>query len=257
MKQQHWFMLASTMGLALALILFNGPLARGQSQSGAAAVNDQSGLTVLGYGDATAKADLVHVILTVNTANTTYGPTGPTFEAVDEKGVGQVVAALAANGIATDTVEVNLYGRAGFYGPGGPGSTLEFSYGEPANLNDFLGKVQAKLKEDRGPAIQQAAAVYLVKDCQSLEAQAWAAALSNAKARAEAAAKLMEVKLGALQGVTEKSGNNTYGLLPGGCAALEAAQHAGDLNGFLSNRQNTANKVEMTINLEATYAMTR
>lgn len=256
MKKQDWLMYTSTLVCVLGIMLYSTLFVSGQSQTKAAVVNDKSSVTVLGYGNATAKADLVHLILTVSTANTNYGPNGPTFEPVDEKGVAQVVAALAANGITTDTIDVNLYGRAGFYGPGGPGSLLEFSYDEPAKVNDFLRAVQAKLKADRGPAIQQAVAVYLVKNCQSLEAKAWAAALSNAKQRAEAAATLIEVKLGALQGVVEKSTNAVYGQMPSGCATLEAAQHAADLNGVLSNRQNTADKVELAINLEATYVIT-
>lgn len=257
LKKPYWVMYTSTFVCALGVMLYSSSFVSGQSQVGVAPVNDKTGITMLGYGSATAKADLAHVILTVNTVNSNYGPNGPTFEPVDEKGVAQVVATLAANGIETDTIDVSLYGRAGFSGPNGPGSILEFSYNEPAKLNDFLRTMQEALKESRGPAIQQAVAVYLVKDCQSLEAKAWAAALSDAKRRAEAAAALMEVKLDVLQGATEKASNMIYGQTPGGCAALDAAQHVTDLTSALGNRLNTADKVEIAINVEASYAITR
>ena len=248
MKKHTWLTLVSIVACVLVLVIYLRPVATGQSQSGAATIGATSGVTVLGYGDATAKADLAHVTLIFNAANTSYGPEGPKFEPADEKGVAQVAAVLAANGIATDTLTVNLFGRSSFYGGGGPtASTVEFSYAAPDKLNDFLAKIQTQLKEERGPAIQQVAAFYLPKDCQSLETKAWEQALINAKTRAEGVAKLMDVKLGDLQSIAEQASVAPYGSTPVGCAAFETAQHATDLSSFVINRLNSAAKVEISI----------
>lgn len=256
MKQQSLFVRALTLIGAFALVLTLSPTALGQSQPGAAAIGAASGITVFGYGDASAPADLAHVTLTYPSTNMSYGPEGPKFEPVDEEEVAQIVEILVANGVTSDTLSVNTFGRSGYYGPG-PAMTIDFPYAEPANLNNFLATLQEALDDGRVPTIQQVTAVFLVEDCTTLEAQAWEQALLNAQERASAAAGLMKMTLGELTSIAEMSVASPYGQSVSGCAKLEAATHSVDIGSFLSNSQNSADTVEVSINLQATYAITR
>jgi len=256
MKQQSWFVLALTLVLAAVLGFYIGPRVTGQSQT-AANIGDSSGISVLGYGDATAPADLAHVTLTFPQTNQSYGPEGPRFEPVDEEEVAQILDALVASGIASDTLNLNLFGRSGYYGPG-PAMTIDFAYNEPAELNNFLATVQETLDDDKAPTIQQVTAVFLVEDCAALEAQAWEGALLDAQQRATTAAGLMDVQVGELQSVAEMTVASPYGgQSASGCNRLEGATHAADIGSFLNSSQNSADTVEVSINLEATYAITR
>lgn len=256
MKKQSLFVRASTLIGALALVLTLSPTAMGQNQTGASPIGTASGITVFGYGDASAPADLAHVTLTFPSTNMSYGPTGPTFEPVDEEEVAQIIEVLSASGIASDTLNVNIFGRSGYYGPG-QAMTIDFPYAEPANLNNFLATLQAALDDERAQTIQQVTAVFMVEDCTALEAQAWERALSNAQDRATAAAGLMQVTLGELTSIAEMSVASPYGQSVSGCSKLEAATHAMDIGSFLNNSQNSADNVEVSINLQATYAITR
>jgi uncharacterized protein YggE len=256
MKKQSLFARASTLIGALALVLTLSPTAQAQSQTGTAAIGTASGITVFGYGDASAPADLAHVTLTFPSTNASYGPTGPVFEPVDEEEVSQIVEVLVANGVTSDTLNVNIFGRSGYYGPG-PAMTIDFPYAEPANLNNFLATLQTALDDERAQTIQQVTAVFLVEDCTALEAQAWEQALSTAQDRATAAAGLMQVTLGELTSIAEVSVASPYGQSISGCSKLEAATHALDIGSFLNNSQNSADTVEVSINLQATYAITR
>src|SRR5687767_3113615 len=110
MKKQSLFARASTLIGALALVLTLSPTAQAQSQTGTAAIGTASGITVFGYGDASAPADLAHVTLTFPSTNASYGPTGPVFEPVDEEEVSQIVEVLVANGVTSDTLNVNIFG---------------------------------------------------------------------------------------------------------------------------------------------------
>ncbi|GEM_PF-980862 len=257
MQARVWFSrlrgLFLGMGVLLLLLLLTSQMASVSAQTPPGLGPGNSQLTVTGYGRAVAPADAVLVRLFAG-AEPFYGPGGPKFQPPDLESLDLLVAVLAETGVPTDTLSVNPFAR-GTFGPSTTVAEVRFLYDQPDKLADLLEQVQERLERERGPAIQQVMAVFLVDDCAALEAQAMAQALQKAQERAQMLAAQGDLALGPLLAVEEEGQQASlpFGAQVGGCAGLEAAASASPVGPPFLN--NGPQEVEVAVSLDVTYAL--
>lgn len=252
-SKPSWLRRVAAIALAVLITVGVAPVAQSAPMTQATPAGEAAqAITVLGYGEAVSPADSALVRLSISTAPQ-YSPSGvPEFTPMDEESMQIVVDALVENGIAASEIMTNTFGWSSFTGTAA--GEVSFSYAEPANLTTLLSAVQKTLRSRRGPPLPVAGTSFRVDDCLALEAEAWEAALADARQRAERVADLMEVELGGLVSVTELEPTiSPYGasLDGGGCSSLEAVP-----SGFMpvpSASTNSASAVRVAIRLQATY----
>ena len=260
MKKTVWLTVAATLSISImafgAVMLSTASRAEAATQNATIMQQTEPGtITVLGYGDAVAPADMASVRLSTGGSPSFYGPDGPAFKPVDEADLALIVKVLEESAIPTETISANAFGRSDF-GPASTTGEVRFVYDAPTQLSSFLTDLLDVLKEERGPKVQAATAVFMVEECATLESAAMQAALEDARARAEVMAKEMAVTLGQLVEVKEGSGDSAaYGSSGvGGCTAIEVAMHQAGFSGARLGR-NSADAVEVSIIVRATFSV--
>jgi uncharacterized protein YggE len=160
------------------------------------------GITVIGYGEASAPAEAVslQILVTRQDFGPPSAPSPGDIPGEEERElVRPVVAALVAEGIAEEDVAVVVSPSfSGFYGPAGPGVArvdLTVEGADQERVNALVDAATIGAAEER-LFVGQVGVRYEVADCRTLERTAREAAIADAQERAEIQAELLGVDLG-------------------------------------------------------------
>jgi len=180
-----------------------------------------TGITVIGYGEASAPAETATLLLSINDSEY-RGPQsvqpGATPGAAERENVAPAVASLVDAGVPEDDIKVitgpSVVNAAGFSGPAI--AILRITLDAPT-LEQITGLVDAASvgASEENLIVGGVGATYGVEDCDALDRQAREAAVADARDRADVQAELLEVTLGGLTGSNELP-SGYYG--PGGGA---------------------------------------
>lgn len=211
------------------------------------------GITVIGYGDATAMPDEAIIRLTVGQGEfgVFSGSDSPRLELIDEAELHPVIEALKKQGVDENTISVNTLVNTP-YGFGGGSAQITFRWSKPEDLKSIFDVAEDSVRQDTSQGLQNIEVLFTVKECEPMEEQAWAAAIEDARKRAERLADLAGLELGEIVSISEAaSAASIYGV-PSGCAALE------ELPSFdftSSSGNNSASEVEVDASLQVTFAL--
>lgn len=214
-------------------------------------------ITVLGYGTASAPPDSVRVRLHVS-LEPTYGPGGPELEFIDLADLEVVRDALVKYGIDADEIETNPFSSSYHYGPSGQSGALSFVYSDVAGLRTFLDSILEYLEDNKGPKINAASLVFLVENCEELEAEAMQSAFDDASERAGTMAAILGKKPGNAISISEEISSGGANSPVDGCIALDMMQGGESVYFSIGSSMGLANsilKVEIGILLKATFAL--
>ncbi len=208
------------------------------------------GLTVIGYGQASAKADSATLQLLIADPNAgiheavMIGPEGrvatpaPT-PVVDRRAqLTPIVDAITAQGIKEDAIEVVISPTQNNH-VGGPAGVaigrIDVTMSKPtlAKLTKLFDAVQQSAAPE-GLALGQIGASYAVKDCQPLNQDARKAAIEDARANAKTQADLLGIQTGPITAASDLAAGSPltllYGLpVSGGCTPPLPPINFGDL----------------------------
>ncbi|MDE0142986.1 MAG: SIMPL domain-containing protein [Caldilineaceae bacterium] len=216
-------------------------------------------ITVLGYGTASAAPDSVRARLHVS-VEPTYGPGGPELSFVDLADMEIVRDALVEHGVDADDIEINPFSSSYRYGPSGQAGEFSFVYSDVAGLREFLDSVLEYLDDNKGPKINAATFVFLVENCEELEAQAMQAAYDDARARAGTMAAIVGKRPGEVISMSEDLSSRGANAPVEGCITLDMMDGGGGnlvYHAISSSAglDNSMLKVEVGILLKATFTL--
>lgn len=188
-----------TITTTLLATLLLGPAA-------ALAQDAPAGISVVGYGQASAPADSATLQMVIGDAffgGPTPAQPGETPGAKERVAIAPVLASLVNAGLAEDDIEVLVGPYIGdVYGFGGPGIavlTIELSDAEVQRLVEVVDAASAGAAEARLMVIGVSVS-YGVDDCAALEREAREQAIADARERADLQADLLDVTVGGLEG---------------------------------------------------------
>ncbi|CUS03827.2 conserved exported protein of unknown function [Candidatus Promineifilum breve] len=219
-------LLVLVMGMALAAC--GGAL---PAQPGSAAAqqtnNNVGGITVIGQGTAYGQPDQATVIVGVES----FAPTVQEATTQNQTTLDNVMAALETAGIAAEDIQTTNYSLYAeqIYGDKGPEGIAGYRISNQVNVKirdvAVVGDVLAAVTEAGANAIY--GINFAVADPAALEAEARAAAVADARKRAESLAELGGVALGDVVIISEVIGTPVMPLGMGGSAmAMEQAASA-------------------------------
>lgn len=164
-----------------------------------------SGVSVIGYGEASAPAEMATLQLLVTRGDYYGGPPiqprpGDIPGEEEKREVAPIVQALVAKGVAESaiTLVVSPVLGSSSYGPGGPAvARIDVAVENPdlAGLTDLVRTASIAAAEE-SLVLGQVGAEYDVADCAAIDRAAREAAIIDARARAEVQADLLGVTLG-------------------------------------------------------------
>lgn len=214
---------------AVALAMVGGLAGwSGAAAQGETTATAGTGVTVIGYGEASAPAESATMQIVISEED--YGPARPPRRgaepgAEERRLVEPIVAELITAGVPKADIDVLVNPTLGeYFGPSRGLARLDFEVPEPTaagvrNLVDAAIVAAA----GQGLVVGQVGVGYGVADCRAVERDARAAALEDAAARAEIQAELLGVELGApTASVDQQLGQQFdlyYGAFGGGSAS--------------------------------------
>lgn len=209
----------------------------------------RGGITVVGQGEAFGEPDQAEVQVGVDVfADTVEEATNQ-----NEATVQQVMDALTAQGVASEDIQTTNYSlwAEQIYGDRGPEGIAGYRVMNQVNVTirdiDKVGDVLAAVTEAGANNIY--GVFFSVSDPAALEAEARAAAMADARQRAESLAELGNVELGEVQVISEVIGQPSLpqvGMGGGRDMAVQEAAAPGISPGQLSYRV----QVQVTYNLQ-------
>ena len=164
------------------------------------------GITVIGQGEAFGTPDQANIQIGVET----FAETVSAATSQNETSVNAILAALAAQGIAKEDIQTSNYSlwAEQIYGDKGPEGIAGYRVTNQVNVTvrniDKVGDVIAAATE--AGANNVGGVYFSVADPAGLEAEARAAAIADAQARAASLASLSGVELGQVISVSEVIG---------------------------------------------------
>lgn len=223
--------------LGMALAACNGALptqAATTAQQPGTAVST-GGVTVVGQGTAYGQPDQATVIVGVDT----FAPTVEEATSQNQATLNSVMAALAEAGIGAEDIQTTNYSLYAeqIYGERGPEGIAGYRVSNQVNVKirdiSAVGEVLSAVTEAGANAIY--GVNFSVADPAALEAEARAAAMEDARKRAESLAELGNVTLGDIQIISEVVGSPVFPLMGQGGAVMETvASDVGIAPGQLS-----------------------
>ena len=157
-------------------------------------VDGRTGITVTGYGYASAPPDAARVYLTLGSQFSFPGDgSDPLMVEPDE--IENIRDLLLEKGIREETVETNLLGYS-LFTPMNPASQITFTHDEPGGLQKFLQELHKELRALQAPALLSIQVTFIVEDCYALEEAAILDAFADAKMRASRLSRLLDLPLG-------------------------------------------------------------
>lgn len=190
--------LRSLITVLIASMVFGTPVLAAQTSSASSA-----GISVVGYGQASAPADTATLQITVSSPN--YGPPvapqpDATPGAAERESVAPVVSALVDAGVSESEIEVIVppYFGGSYGSYAGPAIALiNVSLDDPSaqrivELIDAstVGAAQERL------LVGSAGVIYVINDCTALQRDAREAAINDAREQADIQAGLLDASLG-------------------------------------------------------------
>ena len=228
-------LLVLVMGMALAACGGALPTQAGAAPAQQTTVNT-GGITVVGQGTAYGQPDQATVIVGVDS----FAPTVQEATTQNQTTLDNVMAALEAAGIAAEDIQTTNYSLYAeqIYGDNGPEGIAGYRVSNQVNVKirdiAVVGDVLAAVTEAGANAIY--GVNFSVADPAALEAEARAAAVTDARKRAESLAELGGVALGDVTVISEVVGTPVMplGMGGGGMAMEQAASAPGISPGQLS-----------------------
>lgn len=210
---------------------------------GAAGVAAQEGaapgVTVIGYGEASAPAEtaVMQIVITEEQFGSSRTPRWGGEPGAEERRLMEPIAeALVAAGVAADGIETRINPAVGDnFGPSRGLARLDVEVPEPtAEAVRELVDAAVVAAADRGLFVGQVGVGYDVADCGALEREAREAALADAREGAEMQADLIGVELGEATASVDQSPSTGFDLYYGafgggetGCAPPSPAIEVG------------------------------
>ena len=222
----------------------------GASASTAQPVARIPGITVIGTGDVEVEPDAALVRLTVGSGSR-FGDPDESVALVDEAELEPVVDAVAEAGAPRDEIDVNVFPAEPYDDDGAAQITAKWP--RPRDLKPLFAAAQRALRTETEYNLQGIGVVFTVGDCDAAEAQASAAALADARTRAERLAKLSDAKLGRVIAVSEAT--TASALVPYAASACEAEETAATPYFEFQASSGDADEVTVTSTLEVTFAV--
>jgi len=221
-----------------------------------AATGALPGITVIGYGDATAKPDAAIIRITAGAGSGAIGfGSSETFrlELIDEAEVQPVVDALKEKGVAADDINVTTSTGGQFSPFEGGAVQITFRWGNPEDLRSVLDLAENTLRQKTQHELQNVEVLYTITDCEPLEDKAVETALQNARQRAERLAELSGAELGGITAIAESPAASIYGFpVQSGC---DAVQELPPLDFGSAPSSNSASELEVDATLQVTFAI--
>ncbi len=236
------------MGLALAACNAATPAQTAAPGQQVGEVVNTGGITVVGQGTAYGQPDQATVVVGVDS----FAPTVAEATAQNQTTLDNVMAALAAAGIADEDVQTTNYSLYAeqIYGDKGPEGIAGYRVSNQVNVKirdiSLVGDVLGAVTEAGANAIY--GVNFSVADPAALEAEARAKAMEDAAKRAASLAELGNVTLGQVKVISEVVGQPVMplGMGGGGVAMEQAASAPGISPGQLSYQV----QVQVTYNIQ-------
>ncbi len=236
------------MGLALAACNAATPAQTAAPGQQVGEVVNTGGITVVGQGTAYGQPDQATVVVGVDS----FAPTVAEATAQNQTTLDNVMAALAAAGIADEDVQTTNYSLYAeqIYGDKGPEGIAGYRVSNQVNVKirdiSLVGDVLGAVTEAGANAIY--GVNFSVADPAALEAEARAKAMEDAAKRAASLAELGNVTLGQVKVISEVVGQPVMplGMGGGGVAMEQAASVPGISPGQLSYQV----QVQVTYNIQ-------
>ena len=162
--------------------------------NGQTPVDDRAGITVTGYGYASAPPDAARVYLTLG-SQPGFPGVGNDMLIVGPEDVENVRGLLLERGIREETVETKHLVYS-LFAPTNPTSEISFIHDDPGGLQEFLQELHKALQGQQAPALLSTQVTFIVEDCHALEEEAILDAFADAKMRADRLSRLLGLSLG-------------------------------------------------------------
>jgi hypothetical protein len=230
-KTKTTLMVLFLLGITAVLIACN-PAAN--SVTAAPAPLSNSGITVVGQGEAYGTPDQAEIQVGVET----FAPTVSEATTQNEATLQQIMDALTAQAIATEDIQTTNYSlwAEQIYGDNGPEGIAGYRVNNQVNITirdiNQVSEVLAAVTEAGANTIY--GINFSVADPDGLEEEARAAAITDARARAESLAELAGVQLGDVLVISEVIGQPVAPMGGGMAMADMAASGPGISPGQLS-----------------------
>jgi len=211
------------------------------------------GVTVAGYGTATAQPSGASVQLTISAGDPFSSGSYPGFNIsfIEVTELEPIVEALKATGVQGDSIDVNSFAQDSF-GTGQGAATITFDWSETDGVTQLAEDLADIVSDETKYTLSGFQVLFTVDDCESLEEQAQETALADARKRAERLASLAGLPLGDIRGIAEGGGVLALYGVPQGCASID------ELNPLLSgslNPHNSPDEVRIDYTLTVTFAV--
>lgn len=157
-------------------------------------VAGRRGITVTGYGYASAPPDAARVYLTLG-SQPGFPGVGSDMLFVGPERVEDVRDLLLERGIREETVETKHLVYS-LFAPTNPTSEIAFIHDDPGGLQEFLQALHKALRGQQAPALLSTQVTFIVEDCQALEEEAILDAFADARMRAGRLSRLLGLALG-------------------------------------------------------------
>lgn len=161
---------------------------------GRTAVDGRAGITVTGYGYASAPPDAARVYLTLG-SQPGFPGVGVDMPIVEAEKVENIRNLLLERGIREETVEAKHLVYS-FFAPMNPASEISFVHDDPGGLQAFLQELHKALQGQQAPALLSTQVIFIVEDCYALEEEAILDAFADARMRAGRLSRLLGLSLG-------------------------------------------------------------
>lgn len=167
------------------------------------------GISVMGYGTATAPADTAKLQLFFVGAQSSSPSPNPfptsTGTPLTAEQLQPVVDALVAAGVSADAIELGTASTQAFVFFNIPGQQLTITLAQPtsAQVQSLIELAQETAAENDTAALVNTSVQYSINDCQSLAGEAYTVAIADAQSRARAIATQLGVELAAVPSIAE------------------------------------------------------
>lgn len=228
----------------------------------------ESGVTVVGYGSASANADNALVELYFSRYGVTplpsavpktepsgaAGATGSSAQAsqpavagpITETDLKPVIDAIAAKGVSRDDIE---FIGSSYYDPYTSTATLRARVRDLGTLDGVVQAAQSAAANLAGITLQNTSVSYTLSDCTALEKAATKAAVDDASSRAKSFAEALGVGLGSLVGASN------YSYSPYGGTTCDAGFIGPYPVGGYAYASGQPRTVQLFANVSVTYAI--
>lgn len=252
----------STMTLVLAF-LFGSCLLAAPAAASQEIAAGTTGVSVIGYGEASAPAESATLLLSLNEANYGGPPSpepGATPGTEEREKTAPVVASLVDAGVSEDDIEVitgpSIANSGSFSGP--TTAVLRIALDDAPTLDWINGLIDAAGvgAADESLLVGGVVALYEVDDCDALDREAREAAIEDARARADVQAELLGVTLGDITGSSDlPSGFYGPATESSGCAPLSTFGSPFDFFSYRSFDPTAEPVVEIYAQVQLTFAI--